>query len=84
MKKDNHFRVRDLIKELQKLDQNSIISKTTDNFEMGHCIVEARGVSEFKGRLEKEGFTDAFDGGSYSTEVIKHDDKGNLTFVRIS
>lgn len=84
MKSDNYFRVKDLIKELKKLDQNSIVSKTTDNFEMGHCTVSARGIRSFSGRIEREGFTDAFDGGSYSTEVIKQDDKGKLNFVIIS
>jgi len=77
------IKVKDVIKKLQKMDPEAIFVTTTDNFEMGHSTVPAHGISEFSGELVKESFRDAFDGGSYSADVIRHSDKGKSKFVKI-
>ena len=80
----NHITVKDLIKQLQKLkDQNAIVVVATSNFEQGNNKVKASGISEFKGKLETESFRDAFDGGSYSKEIVRWDDKGKTNFIEI-
>jgi arylsulfatase A-like enzyme len=78
------MKVKELIKKLKALDQNAIVVVTTDNFEMGNNNIPARGVYEFAGKIVKEGFRDAFDGGSYSADVVRHDEKGKTKFVQIT
>jgi len=78
------MKVKDLIKKLEKLDQNAIVVVTTDNFEQGHSKKEAKYIYEFKGDIVKESFRDAFDGGSYSSDVVRHDDKGKKKFIQIT
>lgn len=42
-------------------------------------------IREFNGSVVKESFRDAFgDGGNYSADVIRHDEKGKTKFVKIS
>ena len=65
------YKVKDLVKDLLKLDQNAVVVKTTDNFEQGQSTVLASSLDVFDGTLEKQSFRDAFDGGSYSSEVVK-------------
>jgi len=79
------MKVKELIDKLQKLDQNAIVVVTTDNFEQGHSKKQARGVHEFKGDIVRENFRDAFDGGSYTSEVVRWDDeKGKIKFIQIT
>lgn len=78
------MKVKDLVKKLEALDQNAIVVVTTDNFEQGHSNIEAKGIREFKGEIVKESFRDAFDGGSYSSDVVRYDDKGKKKFVQIT
>lgn len=79
------YKVKDLVKELLKLDQNAVVVKTTDNFEQGQSEVEASGVEEFEGVLSNENFRDAFDGGTYTKKVVKRfsKDKNKTKFVKI-
>lgn len=76
--------VGQLILELQKLDPKTIVVVTTDNFEQGHQEIEAKYVNEFNGFRYTESFRDAFDGGSYTKEVIKFDIEGKLKCIKIS
>jgi len=79
------MKVKELIDKLQKLDQDSIVVVTTDNFEQGHSKKQARSVYEFKGDIVRENFRDAFDGGSYTSEVVRWDDeKGKIKFIQIT
>ena len=77
-----HLTVKDLIALLQKENPNAIIAKTTDNFEQGHSTVPFTGFYKFKGKLVKESFRDAFDGGSYDKEVIRHDEESGMDFLK--
>lgn len=77
--------VKDLIKKLEALkDQDAIVVVTTDNFEQGQSKIPVSRLFEFKGELKREGFRDAFDGGSYSKEIASFDEKGKTNFVQIS
>ncbi len=79
------MKVKDAMKLLAKMDQNAIFVTTTDNFEMGHQTIPATSIREFNGSVVKESFRDAFgDGGNYSADVIRHDEKGKTKFVKIS
>lgn len=79
------MKVKELIKNLKKFDQNATVVVTTDNFEQGNSKKEAKGIYEFKGDIVKKSFRDAFDGGSYSSDVVKWDDKnGKINFVEIT
>lgn len=79
------MKVKELIKKLQKLDQNAIVVVTTDNFEQGNSKKQAKYIHEFKGDIVKESFRDAFDGGSYSSEVVRWDnEKGKTKFIQIT
>lgn len=79
------MKIKELIEKLQKLDQNSIVVVTTDNFEQGNSKKQATYIHEFKGDIVKENLRDAFDGGSYSSEVVRWDDKkGKTKFVQIT
>ncbi len=75
--------VTELITRLQKLDPNTIVVVTTDNFEQGHQEIEAKHVYEYNGDRVRESFTDAFDGGSYTKEVIRFNPAGSLRYVKI-
>ena len=78
------MKVKDAIKLLAKMVPNAIFVTTTDNFEMGHQTVPAVCIREFKGTIVKESFRDAFDGGNYTSDIIRHDEKGKTKFVKIS
>lgn len=78
------IKAKDLARELMK-NPNDIVCVTTSNFEQGHSTIP-RGsvrVMRYKGNIVKESFRDAFDGGSYSSDVVRMDDNGALSFVQI-
>ena len=50
-----------------------LIAVPTDNFEQGQNMLQAKGVRTFRGKLESQTFRDAFDGGSYNSEIVSHD-----------
>ena len=78
------MKVKELISKLQKLDQNSTVVVTTSNFEQGHSKKKAERLFEFKGDIVNQNFRDAFDGGSYDSEVVQFNDKeGKTNFVQI-
>jgi hypothetical protein len=76
--------VEDLIEKLKKLDPKAIVVVTTDNFEQGHAEKRAKYIREFNGEFKNETFRDAFDGDTYSSEVVRYDEKGKTKFVKIS
>lgn len=78
------MKVKDLLKKLEALDQESTVVVTSENFEQNGAKKQARGIFEFKGNIVKEQFRDAFDGDSYSSEVVKWDDNGKINFVQIT
>lgn len=78
------MKVKDAVKYLLKEDQEAILVVTTDNFEQGQSEVEANYIHTFKGDMKKEIFTDAFDRENYEKEVIRRNDEGKKTFVKIS
>jgi len=70
--KKNMKTVKDLIDLLSKYPSDTIVIKRTDNFEQGNSYVDVTGyIAEHKAKKKKEGFRDAFDGGSYTSEVWK-------------
>lgn len=79
------MKVKDLIKKLEAIDQEAIVVVTSDNFEQGNAKKQAKYIREFKGDIVKEVFRDAFDGDSYTSEVVRWDDeKGKTKFVQIT
>ncbi len=77
-----HLTVAALIKLLQAEDPKAIVVKTTDNFEQGHETVLSSGFRKFNGKLVKKNFRDAFDGGTYTSEVVQQDDEGKQEFIK--
>lgn len=76
--------VSQLIEKLQKIEnQNAVVVVTSSNFELNNSQIPAKSLYQFKGEIKKEGFRDAFDGGSYSTNVVRRDEKGKTDFVEI-
>lgn len=79
--------VGELIKKLQTFPKNAIVVTTSDNFEMNNATVELKSVYSFKGEIVEKRFRDAFDGGSYTSKVIRHlgddDGKHGLTFIQV-
>lgn len=75
-------------KELAEIllkNPDDIVCVTSSNFEQGHSLKKSPGVHRFKGNIVRENFRDAFDGESYSSEVVEWDDKeGKLSFVQIT
>lgn len=83
--KKKYITVEDMIKKLQALpNQKAIIATTSSNFEQNHAKLPASHLYQFKGELKNQNFRDGFDGGSYTSEVIRWDDKGKQDFVEIS
>lgn len=61
---------------------DDIVCVTSSNFEQGHNLKAAHGARRFKGKVQKEQFRDAFDGETYSSEIIRTG--GDTTFVEIT
>ena len=64
--------VKQLIEKLSKLDPNMLVAVPASNFEQGQSIKQAKNVSTFCGQVETKTFRDAFDGGSYSSDVVSY------------
>ena len=75
---------RELAEEKKK-NPDDIVCSVSDNFELGNSVVPKSSVylNRYIGKIVKEGFRDAFDGGSYSTDVVRFDNEGDLTFIQI-
>lgn len=71
--------------ELLLENPDDIICSVSDNFELHGAVIpkDSLHLFRYKGEIKSEGFRDAFDGGSYSTDVVKYDEKGELNFVQI-
>lgn len=63
------MKVKELVEQLLKEDQEATVVKTSSNFELNGATVEVKSINACKATKAREGFRDAFDGGSYSTEV---------------
>lgn len=75
---------RMLAEELLK-NPDDIICSVSDNFELRGSVIPKSSIrlNRYKGDLKKEDFRDAFDGGSYSKDVVQFDDNGPKNFVQI-
>jgi len=73
---------KDLAKELLK-NPNDIIVVSSDNFEMNNAKIPLTSVylGRHKAIIVKQSFRDAFDGGSYSSDVVKLRKDGDLNIV---
>lgn len=82
--KTKYITAKQLAEELLK-NPNDIVAVTTDNFEQGQNTVPKKylSLSRFKGKIVSETFRDAFDGGSYNSDVVRYDDKGDTDFVKL-
>lgn len=64
------MKVKELVEQLLKFDQEATVITRSDNFELNGASVELKYVSEYKtGSTQSESFRDAFDGGRYSTQT---------------
>lgn len=84
MQKKKYITAKQLAEELLK-NPNDIVCSVSDNFELNGAKIPktSLGLYRYKGEIKSEGFRDAFDGGSYSTDVVKYDEKGKQGFVQI-
>lgn len=76
------MKAKDLIKILEE-DPEAEVLVTTDNFEQGHAKISLKENCICKWKMKKvlRKFRDAFDGGSYSSEIYEIDEKGKEVFV---
>lgn len=67
-----YITAKQLAAELLKFP-NAIICSTTDNFEQGNNTVPMKylSIKPFDAVVRKESFRDAFDGGGYSSDVVR-------------
>lgn len=63
------MKVKELVEQLLKEDQEATVVKTSDNFELNHAIVEVQTIGVYKGNKVNKSFYDAFDGESYNKDV---------------
>jgi len=78
------MKVRDLIKQLAKFDQNSTVIVTSSNFELDGSQVAVTSVyGTEEGSKKEQTFRDAFDGESYN-KTTWSTQGGKLKVVKIS
>jgi len=66
------MRVKDLINELQLLDQDAEVIVKSSNFELNGSNVPLSFVHQYnEGSITTKEFRDAFDGGTYSKRVFE-------------
>jgi len=76
--------VEELITKLQSIeDKSATVLVVSDNFEIQGNKIEVSMVYPMPGKMERKGFRDAFDGGSYSKPVFSYDSEGK-EFIIIS
>lgn len=81
---DRKMTVGKLIEKLQKFEnQDAVVVVTSSNFELNQSTIPASHIHQFKGKIESRTFRDAFDGGSYNTNVITRSDDGDTEFIQI-
>ena len=82
---------KQLAEELLK-NPDDLVCSATSNFEQGNSTIPLTSIRlhRYKGEVKSKGFRDAFDGGSYSSDVVVYegqvDDKttkGKQVFVKI-
>jgi hypothetical protein len=78
------MKVKDAIKQLLKEDPEAILIVGSNNPELGQADVEAKYIHTYKGKFEEQHCRDMMDGTPYETEVIRRDEEGKKTFVKIS
>lgn len=80
-----HITAKQLAEELLK-NPNDIVCSVSDNFELSGAVIPKTStyLSRFLGEISREGFIDAFDGGSYTKEIVKRVfENGSINFVQI-
>ena len=75
---------RQLAEELLK-NPDDIICSVSDNFELNGSAIPKTSLHlrRYRGDLKREHFRDAFDGESYSKEVVKYDAECPKSFVQL-
>ena len=63
------MKVKDLIKQLLKEDQEATVVTTSSNFELNGATVELDGFYSATATKVKRNFMDAFDGETYNADV---------------
>ena len=76
--------VEALIELLKKEDPKSEVVVATSNFEQGNSDVLVSHVYNYKGKMKKRTFTDAFDYEKYDKIMPTIDDAGDKVFVKLS
>ena len=64
------MKVKDLIKQLGKLNPEATVIVTSDNFELNYSKIAATyAIESYEGSKEMGTFRDAFDGENYNAEI---------------
>lgn len=74
--------VKELIEKLQKVDQNAIVIKTSNNFELRCADVKVNDILETTGEFVNRKFQDSFDGETYNGKVFIRGE-GNVKVVTL-
>lgn len=78
------MKVKELIKELEKLPQDApVIIQTNNTMEMGQNYVDLKYISVDNYKKETKRFRDAFDSTNYSSVVYVYTDDKNSTCVKL-
>ncbi len=78
-----YITAKELAEELLK-NPNDIVCSVSDNFELNGAVVPKTSIHlhRFDGEIISRGFRDAFDGGSYNTDVVTSGKK-DFKFIQI-
>lgn len=79
-----YITAKQLAEELLK-NPDDIVCKTSSNFEKNYSIEPLThiGLMRYKGKIVEDHFRDAFDGESYSSDVVRMDNNGDMNFVQL-
>jgi len=81
--KFNIMKAKELAEKLMKNPEAEVVI-TSDNFELNGATIPVSSVFPFNGKMESKSFRDAFDGGTYNSNVITWDTKSDTVFLKIS
>lgn len=79
-----YITAKQLAEELLK-HPNDIVCSVSDNFELNGAKIPQTSLhlNRYKGKIDKEYFSDAFDGGSYPKDVVSYNDNGTINFIQL-
>jgi hypothetical protein len=76
--------VRELIELLKQENPETEVVLTADNFEQGYPRKLAVGLFNFRGKIVRKPFRDAFDGERYDSAVVEYTgDENDQPFIEL-